>query len=371
MLAACDSLHKAKPVNISWKEGQTTAVARLGYYDSFSSFEASDSYADLCKSFPWISSALISNQEDASGPLYLIVYRDGAASKLLFGKDALPHGDEVVDISLSTPEPAWSYDRSEYDAFNIDAEISDGCPYLDIHYEDLISSYTEEIKLPEGKVRVDGLDGLAKGVFIDDIGQDLNPVLCVLMTDGKVKICSILEAIKSGRCTLSQNLEGTGDVKGFVSDGGGEYDYEGQKMYEYTTIYAIDSRGKRHEIPLFIASNHYYSMQDSGEKIDAYFAPDWHMTVSWISDSGKMLQSYSGTFSQRGSIDDVLCLDYIVEGNGLYEKGTAEISCLDDSSDYSVKVSGILEMPQGTVFRSGYGPEMISDYGGEYEEAYQ
>lgn len=363
LLAACSGHHKAKPVTISWKEGQTTAVARLGYYDSFKSFEESDTYEDLCAVFPWIREANRLTRTGDAGPLTLVIHREGVKPFLLFGTEDIPCGDEVLDISLPVPEPAWSYDQCSYPEFNIDAEIVDGCPYVIFRHEDLISSYTDEIKIPEGRVSVSGLEGFAKGIFIADIGQDLNPVLCVLTAEGKVKICCLLEAIKSGRCSLSGTLEGLSGINGFASGLSADKDY--------TTIYAVDSWGKRNEIPLFVASNHYYSMLDNGEKIDAYFSQDWHMTVNRVSENGVTVETHSGIFSQSGSIEDVLTLSYIVNDNGRFDKGEAVVSYLDNSTDYLVKVSGALELPEGTVFRSGYGPEMISDYGGEYEEAYQ
>lgn len=95
-----------------------------------------------------------------------------------------------------------------------------------------------------------GLAAPCKGFMIGDIGQDTNPVLCMLTSNGTVQILQLYEAFRSGNFNASSELMGMNGISNFEVGGGGEYEESGKKLYSYRTIYAVDENGGKYEIEL-------------------------------------------------------------------------------------------------------------------------
>lgn len=55
----------------------------------------------------------------------------------------------------------------------------------------------EDVANPEGKdlFEVTRLAGPCVNIFVGDIGQDLNPMLCMLLSDGRVQLLNIFQAV--------------------------------------------------------------------------------------------------------------------------------------------------------------------------------
>lgn len=154
--------------------------------------------------------------------------------------------DLTVDFAALEGYNEASY---EYDRFGIQAWVSGGSPVLYVNTDILFESgmfSPEYYMLPEGAVKLTGINGICKGVFIGDIGQDYNPILCALMSNGDVRILSIFDALRTGNVRMSERLDKIHDITGFVNDGADPLPDGG---WSYVTIYAIDKNGDRTEIP--------------------------------------------------------------------------------------------------------------------------
>ena len=85
-----------------------------------------------------------------------------------------------------------------------------GRPVLTCNPESLASIGWEEdmFVIASGDNQFSGINGLCKGVFLGTIGQDYNPVVCVVTDGGEVKICGVFYAMQHGEPELSDPLPG-------------------------------------------------------------------------------------------------------------------------------------------------------------------
>lgn len=116
--------------------------------------------------------------------------------------------------------------------------------------EQICFNENEVYCLPETPVSVTNLKGVPKSVCIADIGQDFNPILCVLLENGDVQILSLFGSARN--CDLEASEVLLHNVNSFREGGGGAWeDEDGETYYEYTTIYAVSGDNEQ-EIPLCI-----------------------------------------------------------------------------------------------------------------------
>ena len=83
----------------------------------------------------------------------------------------------------------------------IKGEIKDGSVWLTFDKEQVVYQTTndeEMYRLPDWPVEVEGLRGEPQGICIADIGQDFNPILCVLLPEGKVQVLSLWNSMVTG-----------------------------------------------------------------------------------------------------------------------------------------------------------------------------
>ena len=99
----------------------------------------------------------------------------------------------------------------------------------------------EDVANPEGKdlFEVTRLAGSCINVFVGDIGQDVNPMLCMLLSDGRVQLLNIFQAVLYKDFNASAPIKELQDIKSFES-----------KVVDntYVTIFAKDASGKEFEI---------------------------------------------------------------------------------------------------------------------------
>lgn len=164
----------------------------------------------------------------------------------------------------------------------INAAIENGGLWLTFHKDHIIpigvvdeSSY----RLPDGPIKVEGLKGAPKNFIIADIGQDYNPILCVLTDQGKVQMLSLWDVIETGDMEATEiPMDG---IVGFKDGPGGPWeDEDGSVFYDYTTIYAIDKRGNEQEIPLFNLDNNLENItriKGTDVVYQLYLGSDWKM----------------------------------------------------------------------------------------------
>ncbi len=425
LLAGCKGGgSSAKPVDIDWQEGDVVAVAFLGYYDSFAALEAAPSYVRLTRTFPQMVGAtkvdtglgrevfLVIPQDpqatlsvNRDGPevsdddrevLYRsetgdpvlvfcnffrencqVVCVDNAGRSVTFspwldktsGKVRLPRGGGVKDVSLPLPEPLAGFTEFDYgedfdgNSLGIRLRLEAGRPVLTCSPAALSSIGWDEdsFVIASGDNLFSGINGLCKGVFLGTIGQDYNPVACVVTEGGDVKICGVFYAMQNGEPTLSDPLPDFKDVTGFENGGGGPWeDEDGETMYSYQTIYALDERGGRTEIPWF---NDYglFLSQDGDASVEVMLTPDWRYYLTRYDGDGDLSETYSGSFFETDRSDGSIRFSFRQTGYGrLEEDGTLQMenrirtgkfTAKEDGFSYAVNITGSDAFKSGTRFR--------------------
>jgi hypothetical protein len=164
----------------------------------------------------------------------------------------------------------------------INAEIKNGGLWLTFHKDQILPVGVcdeDSYRLPDGPVQVEGLKGAPKNFIVADIGQDYNPILCVLTDQNKVQILSLWDAVSTGDVTVTEIPMDR--IVGFKDGPGGPFeDEDGTVFYDYTTIYGIDARGGEHEIPLYTFDNNldYIEKTPNGDAdFKLYLGDDWKM----------------------------------------------------------------------------------------------
>lgn len=342
---------------IDWQEGEQVAVAFLGYYDSFGAFSAAPSFIPLSRAFPQI---VVAAQVDpgAGSEMYLVIPREAASSLSVFGtqegapqllhraekgspvlihnnfsgpdsrvvctledgsevafvpaldrrsgKLSLPADGAVRDISLPLPEPLEGLTEADYGedfdgrSFDLTLRLEAGRPVLKFSAEPMmrIGFDRSDIALPDGDNTFLGVNGLCKGVFLGTIGQDYNPVACVVMDNGELKKCTIFYAMQNGSLELSDALPDFKDVTGLEEGGGGGDEDDEEPMFEYVTIYALDARGERKEVPHFLDYGLFVG-QDGDASVEVELSPDWRFGLSRYAPDGVLEEACSGSFSEK------------------------------------------------------------------------
>lgn len=149
--------------------------------------------------------------------------------------------------------------------------------------------------LSESPISVTELIGEPKSFIIADIGQDYNPVLCVLTDRGKVQILSLGNAVVNGDFRATEIA--MKDIVGFKTGPASPVKTEdGSMFYQYTTIYGIDSKEVEHEVPLYNLVNCVeYVEQIEGVDVvfQLYLTDDWkiwYMMGYYLSEKVEELQ---------------------------------------------------------------------------------
>lgn len=134
-------------------------------------------------------------------------------------------------------------------------------------------------RLPLGPIKVEGLKGAPKNFIIADIGQDYNPILCVLTDQGKVQMLSLWNSVVTGDVEATEIPMNR--IVGFKDGPGGPWeDEDGTVFYDYTTIYGVDGRGNEYEIPLYNFDNdleYVTRVQGTDVVYQLYLGDDWKM----------------------------------------------------------------------------------------------
>lgn len=199
-----------------------------------------------------------------------------------------------------------------------------------------VSSDRTGYRLEDRPYAVEGLSGDCKGVFIGNIGQDINPILCMLMEDGGVEIFDLFHAARYADFRSSGRMKGYDHVTGFVG-GGVVDDVYGNSYYEpfdeapeesaggYATIFAMDEAGKYKEIELlvYLKRDWYHFRKEGDGTVPLFvldFSSDWKISYTFGWYQSEWAGSYTGRFRQ-------------IDGD--FEQGTFEYEMLDYTSfDY-------------------------------------
>lgn len=164
----------------------------------------------------------------------------------------------------------------------INAEIKNGGLWLTFHKDQILPLGIvdeDSYRLPDGPIQVEGMKGAPKNFIIADIGQDYNPILCVLTDEGKVQMLGLWNTVSTGDMEVTEiPMNG---IIGFRDGPGGPWeDEDGTMFYEYTTIYGIDARGNEYEMPLYNFDNNLeYLTKAQGVDVvyQLFLSDDWKM----------------------------------------------------------------------------------------------
>ena len=94
-------------------------------------------------------------------------------------------------------------------------------------------------------------------MFIGNIGQDINPIVCLAMENGGLEIFSLFSATQTGRFDSSGPLDGFKDIEAF-KDSTVVDTVDGEFAGAYVTIFALNKNGDAKEIELTPSLNAAY-----------------------------------------------------------------------------------------------------------------
>lgn len=164
--------------------------------------------------------------------------------------------DENIASSV-VQQMSQNYYTIEEEQPAIIGEIKNGGLWLTFHRDQVLPVGIvdeDSYRLADAPIQVEGLKGVAKNFIIADIGQDYNPILCVLTSEGKVQLLNLWNTVSTGDIEVTEIP--MDDIIGFKAAPGGPWqDEDGSTYYDYTTIYGVDSKGGEHEIPLYMLDN--------------------------------------------------------------------------------------------------------------------
>ena len=137
--------------------------------------------------------------------------------------------------------------------------------------------------------------GSYKGVFIGDVGQDYNPVLCCQLKDGGIEVLELYEALRSLDFHTSGRLTGHDNVVS-VSNEGVQYSEEGGG---YITLFTFDASGNKKEVEFNALLDgtwiHQTKIDDYDVRFIVYLSPDWKITYVCGYVDSDVFESYLGT----------------------------------------------------------------------------
>lgn len=151
---------------------------------------------------------------------------------------------------------------------------------------------------PEGEYEIEDLSGKCGGVFIGNIGQDINPIVCLAMENGGLEIFSLFSATQTGRFDSSGPLDGFKDIEAF-KDSTVVDTVDGEFAGAYVTIFALDKNGDAKEIELTPSLNAEISFLQNNDdgKITEHrivITQDWKITYSTSWFEGDPIEEYRG-----------------------------------------------------------------------------
>lgn len=187
----------------------------------------------------------------------------------------------------------------------ISIEGKDGKPLVD--YSPMISLQDGKAfvrlsrgidECPECEYEIEDLSGKCGGVFIGNIGQDINPIVCLAMENGGLEIFSLFSATQTGRFDSSGPLDGFKDIEAF-KDSTVVDTVDGEFAGAYVTIFALDKNGDAKEIELTPSLNAEISFLQNNDdgKITEHkivITQDWKITYSTSWFEGDPIEEYRG-----------------------------------------------------------------------------
>jgi len=272
--------------------------------------------------------------------------------------DGLSRNKEVKEVQPAenteteiVSDLSQNYFTMEEGIPTITGEIKNGELWLNFNKEQILPIGIvdeDSYRLPDSPIQVQGLKGAPKNYIIADIGQDYNPILCVLTEEGKVQIASLWNTVATGDLIVTEiPMDNIIDFKD--GPGGPWEDEDGTVNYGYTTIYGIDTEGNEHEVPLYTFENnleYVTNVQGTDVTYQLYFDDDWKMRYAagyYLSEKAEELHGRFWLISEdwdnmlfRFGYELTSSIEYIEDGfrfSAIERNGVFDLKCSDSGNN--------------------------------------
>ena len=193
------------------------------------------------------------------------------------------------------------------------ARVINGKVTVSFDREEAVSIFGIEDIVIEDSYNVEGMSGACKGIFIGDVGQDYNPVLCCLREDGGVEVLELYEALRNYTFRTSGRLRGHDNIVS-VSNEGVHFGDGG-----YVTLFTLDAKGNKKEIDFNVMLKGTWVHRTKYEEYDVtynvYFSADWKITYVFGFVDSDVFEGYSGTCRVIEENDNTIVYEYEVKEN--------------------------------------------------------
>ena len=339
---------------ITWGEKDVCAVVFLGYGKNFSDFADTESFKTLCARFPSLKKATKFTVETEGDELYYLIprysntslevheYRFDLESMVeALGRELYKGGDEPIllhcnfsDIHPNTSvtvtgktesvtfHPMSSFGVQEGVQFvhleqeaalsmlgfsseygykgvyaGILAKVNQSGVRLYFDREEAVYIMGDNDFIPEDSYVVELVEGACKGVFIGNVGQDFNPILCCLMEDGGIEILELYRALRDYDFSTSGRLHGHENIVSVSNEG--VYGDEGEGG-GYIVLFSHDAKGNKKEIELCPwLEKPWECLVETEDGVMCYlleFTSDWKISYKSGFSNSEALEFFVGRF---------------------------------------------------------------------------
>lgn len=292
--------------SINWRDNDAAAVICVGMYTNESDLRDSRLLDRYSKSYGLENLETVQTKGDE---WYIVIPRHSKATVKVnaveIDENCNLHKSMLLAERDGRPFLLRCNVSDLYCNVAISIEGKDGKPLVD--YSPMISLKDGKAfvrlsrgidECPEGEYEIEDLSGKCGGVFIGNIGQDINPIVCLAMENGGLEILSLFSATQTGRFDSSGPLDGFKDIEAF-KDSTVVDTVDGEFAGAYVTIFALDKNGDAKEIELTPSLNAEISFLQNNDdgKITEHkivITQDWKITYSTSWFEGDPIEEYRG-----------------------------------------------------------------------------
>lgn len=292
--------------SINWRDNDAAAVICVGMYTKESDLRDSGLLDRYSKSYGLENLETVQTKGDE---WYIVIPRHSKATVKVnaveIDENCNLHKSMLLAERDGRPFLLRCNVSDLYCNVAISIEGKDGKPLVD--YSPMISLKDGKAfvrlsrgidECPEGEYEIEDLSGKCRGVFIGNIGQDINPIVCLAMENGGLEIFSLFSATQTGRFDSSGHLDGFKDIEAF-KDSTVVDTVDGEFAGAYVTIFALDKNGDAKEIELTPSLNAEISFLQNNDdgKITEHkivITQDWKITYSTSWFEGDPIEEYRG-----------------------------------------------------------------------------
>lgn len=292
--------------SINWRDNDAAAVICVGMYTNESDLRDSGLLDRYSKSYGLENLETVQTKGDE---WYIVIPRHSKATVKVnaveIDENCNLHKSMLLAERDGRPFLLRCNVSDLYCNVAISIEGKDGKPLVD--YSPMISLKDGKAfvrlsrgidECPEGEYEIEDLSGKCRGVFIGNIGQDINPIVCLAMENGGLEIFSLFSATQTGRFDSSGPLDGFKDIEAF-KDSTVVDTVDGEFAGAYVTIFALDKNGNAKEIELTPSLNAEISFLQNNDdgKITEHkivITQDWKITYSTSWFEGDPIEEYRG-----------------------------------------------------------------------------